>query len=338
MQTGRERTLKAIEFNHPDKIPFCNTINHDNPFNTELDEWIKTMARPDIISCGNADPEFLRACKGQDEWGCIWETIGYTMGEVIVNPLHDWSVFETWLSDRRSFGAPERYCVAGRIRQENPNLYIMGGLGFGMMNLINLRGYENFMTDLYLERENLDQLIEYLYSQMHFSVDGYSSAGLDAVILWEDWGLQNTLMISPKMWREVFKKPMAELIQYVHQHHMKYVLHSCGYITEILDDLIDIGVDVLQLDQQKLMGIDVLAQYAGSVCFFNPVDIQLASFNDDLAGIRRYAADMAEKLSTSAGGFMYKTYASPKSCEISRQVIESEVKAFTETNPYHQDL
>ena len=52
-------------------------------------------------------------------------------------------------------------------------------------------------------------------------------------------------------------------------------MHSCGGILDVIEDFVEIGVDVLQIDQQDNMGIDELARrFAGRLCFFCPVDIQ----------------------------------------------------------------
>jgi hypothetical protein len=189
-------------------------------------------------------------------------------------------------------------------------------------------------TDFYLERERLHQLIAYLYACADHVVDQHARAGVDAVIAWEERGLQDMLMISPQLWRSTFKAPMAQTVNRICRSNIKYVLRSCRYILDIIEDLIEIGVDVPQPDQRRIMGIDNLAGNARRACFFNPVNIQFASRNDDLSAIRRYAQEMALNLTTPAGGLMYKTYAQPRACEISYEAIEAECGAFQSVSPY----
>lgn len=334
MQGSRECTRRAIAFEGPDRIPICTTIDHDNEFNTDMDLRMKILADPDILYCFNSDPDFVPEIPGMDQWGCRWKAFGYTMGEVVQNPLVDWEDLDTWLSIPRDYKKPSRYLAARELRKCHPDKYLLGGLGFVMMDLINIRGYERFMTDLLLERERLDRLIDYIYACMDDAIDGYASAGMDAVIAWEDWGLQYTLMISPKLWRDIFLERMARMVDHIHGHGMKYVLHSCGYILDILEDLIKIGVDAIQLDQQRQMGLEALSRYRGRICFFCPVDIQFASNNVDLIGVGQYAKEMVDRLSTENGGFMYKTYAQPKSCEIPFKVLETELRVCRDVNPY----
>jgi hypothetical protein len=333
MQSSRECTLRAIEFRNPDRIPICTTIDHDNEYDAEMDLRMKVLANPDIHYCFHTDPDFVPARPGLDEWGCLWKSFGATMGEVVGNPIGEWEALDGWLAVPRDFKKTSRYLAARNLRNQHPDKFLMGGLGFVMMDLINFRGYENYMTDLLLERESLDRLIDYIYACMDDIIDGYAAAGMDAVIAWEDWGLQKALMISPGLWREIYLERMARMVDRIHGHGMKYVLHSCGYILDIIEDLIAIGVDVLQLDQQRLMGLDALSRFRGRIAFFNPVDIQFASGNKDPSSVERYAREMVDLLSTEEGGFLYKTYSQPRACEIPFEVLESEIRVFGASNP-----
>ena len=96
----------------------------------------------------------------------------------------------------------------------------MGGLGFMMMNIINFRGYSNFMMDLYLEPDNLNHIIDVIYKGAYETINNYASIGLDACISWEDWGLQDRLMMQPDLWRTIFKVRMRKMIDYIHSKGM----------------------------------------------------------------------------------------------------------------------
>ena len=334
MQSSRECTLKAIGFDYPDRIPMCTQVSNLNQYDIEINNAVSAAFPTDIIFTTNWDTGFVPQKQGQDEWGCVWQTIGYTMGEVKEHPLESWSNFDAWKAQIPDFKVKDRYKFAKHVRDNYPDKYVGGGLGL-LMNLIyNLRGMENFFTDLYLEREKLDTLIDLIYETAYDQIDNYAAIGFDGVIAWEDWGLQDRLMMSPELWREVFKAKMKEMVDYIHSKNMNYILHCCGCITDILDDIIDIGVDVLQLDQQMQIGLTTLEEYAGKICFFCPVDIAFASNNNDPKSIWEYCIRMADSLSTDRGGFMYKTYAQPKSVEISLDIILEECNTFKDYNPY----
>lgn len=101
-----------------------------------------------------------------------------------------------------------------------------------------------------------------------------------------------------------------------------------------MEDLIEIGVDVIQQDQQMNMGLDKLSKYKGRICFFNPADIQFTSNNNNTCSIEKYCKEMVDKLADNKGGFMYKMYSQPSSIEIPFKSLEIEINTFYTYNPY----
>lgn len=52
--------------------------------------------------------------------------------------------------------------------------------------------------------------------------------------------------MSPDMWREFFPQFWKPLVEYVHSKGMKFELHSCGYVTPLVGDFVELGMDILQ--------------------------------------------------------------------------------------------
>lgn len=331
---SKERTSRTIEFRYPDQIPICTEIFEENEYNKECSMKIKSSFSSDILMVSNYDIKHYTENGGIDDWGCVWKNLGYTIGEVVGHPLCKWEEFESWKKRIPDYKDERRYKVAKQERKKNFGKFIIGELGLLQANLLNLRGFTNFMTDLYLERNKLNNLIDIIYNAARDSINKYSEIGIDAVIVFEDWGLQDRLMIKPDLWRMIFKEKMSKVVDYTHRKNLKFILHSCGNILDIIDDFIEIGIDVLQIDQQRNMGLDNLAKYAGKICFFCPADIQFMSNNINFESIEKYCSDMISKLSIASGGFMYITYARPKSVGIRCEAIYRECKIFSENNPY----
>ncbi len=83
-------------------------------------------------------------------------------------------------------------------------------------------------------------------------------AEVDAIHIADDWGTQQSLLISPDMWREYFKPCYREYCEMAHRHGKLVLMHSDGYILNILDDLVEIGVDEVnsQLQCMKLADLE----------------------------------------------------------------------------------
>ena len=324
MQSSRERVLRAIEMRDPDRIPMWLTFNRDAN-NAPISEKVREKYESDVILARCGDPNFVPVGEGYHWLGYKYESFGAAMGEVQRPPLEDWGDFDEWKSKLPDFTKEICYEKIKRIRRENPDKFMVGGLFLLMEELINLRGYENYMTDFYDEEDNLNALIDVLYDIATKMVDGYAEAGFDAVMAWEDWGLQDSPMMSYAMWDKFFHAKMKAFVDHIHEKGMKYILHSCGHITYLLDTFEEMGIDALQLDQQKNMGLDVLKKWKGKFCFCCPVDIQhsLGMARDEM---QAYIKEMNESLGGARGGFIYKPYEQPAAINMTPSQLEMEVE------------
>ena len=63
----------------------------------------------------------------------------------------------------------------------------------------------------------------------------------------DDLGTQRGLFFSPEMFRAFLKPRLKKLVELAHSHEVKFLFHSCGAIRPVIEDLIEIGVDILDL-------------------------------------------------------------------------------------------
>lgn len=91
--------------------------------------------------------------------------------------------------------------------------------------------------------------------------------------------------------------------------NMKVIMHSCGYIYDIMKDLVEAGVDVFQLDQLDIIGIKKLSyEFGGKVTFFSPVDVQNILPTGNKKIIQMFASDMINMLGSFNGGLIARDY------------------------------
>ena len=115
---------------------------------------------------------------------------------------------------------------------------------------------DQFFIDLAADRPKalalLDKLVEsHLAGLKRFlpAVDGV----VDIIQMGDDLGTQTALEISPKMYREVFKPRQKILFDFIKKNSgLKVFLHSCGAISAIIPDLIEVGVDIINPVQRAL--------------------------------------------------------------------------------------
>ena len=264
----------------------------------------KDLEQSDIVSyCVETAESFHGDDPNRSEWGFLWERLDDTMGQPKEPVIKDWA-------DLKNYRPPD-----GRDRSRLRSLpaflekyrdkYIVAGFGitgFGILTF--LRGFENTLEDLYLERENLETLADMVFGYEEDVIRRLVETDIDAVAFYDDWGMQFSLMISPALWRDFFKPRYKRQFDIVHAAGKHVYFHSCGYVFDILEDLVEIGADIFNFNQPEVMGLEKLAKFRGRVCFNCPVDLQKVAINADRAAIEAYTRRLVETLGTGSGGFI----------------------------------
>ena len=137
-----------------------------------------------------------------------------------------------------------------------------------------LRTSANLYIDLMENRAGVTALLNKVH-QFNLKVyERWVESEVDAITWNDDWGAQRALLISPKLWRQLFKPIYKDYVDLAHRHGKYAFMHSDGYIADIIPDLIEIGVDALN-SQLFCMNIEELGQrYAGKLTFWGEIDRQ----------------------------------------------------------------
>jgi len=192
-----------------------------------------------------------------------------------------------------------------------------------------LRGLENTWCDIYENPDELRRLIGVLVDMNLYAIERYASEKPDGYMWCDDWGLQDRFMIRPDSWREFWKPAYARVYRAAHDAGMLTFLHSCGHITEVLEDFIEAGLDCIQMDQQENMGLDDLGRtFGGRIAFWCPVDIQSTMARGKPAEICAYCRRLVTTLGRPAGGFLPKWYGDPKGAGHTQGAIDAMCQEF----------
>lgn len=245
-----------------------------------------------------------------DEWGNEWARVDDTSkGEVVQGALPDLDyVGSLPLPD---FSNPAYYTQAATLFGFNEDRWRIGSIhGFTFSVARKMRKLDQYLQDLLLERERIRVLHDRVDELVKVQMLRMREAGADSVMIAEDWGTQTQTLVSPRLWRDEFKPRFRTLCDYAHTIGLTVFMHSCGCVTAIVPDLIEVGIDLFQFDQPMIHGIDTLRRWrdAGKTTFWCPVDIQttLQSKNEQI--IRQAARDMLDQLWRGEGGFIAGYY------------------------------
>ena len=270
----------------------------------------------DILGCGpGPSPAYTprRWQEGEkeyydDEWGNLWVRMvgGSQKGEVHTPVLDHWGKLDGLVLP--DYTGPTRF---DRMRDlfaaetERFRLAHIGGWIFD--NARYLRKMEVYFADMALHPAELKRLHALVTKVYEAKIHGAGRAGADGIMIGEDMGTQQGLLFSPAMWREFFKELYTRLFGLAHDYGMKVLMHSCGCNWEIVDDLLDAGVDCFQFDQPALYDMPALAAKLRErrAALWSPVDIQQVM----PTGSRTLIEAEAERLiALFQGGLILKNY------------------------------
>lgn len=110
-----------------------------------------------------------------------------------------------------------------------------------------LIGFEDALCAFYDDPELVEEFFAAMLEYKKVIVDCVAEHFRPEIMIFDDdYGTSRSTFISPDMWREFFPAFWKPLIEYVHSKGMKFELHSCGYVTPLVGDFVELGMDILQ--------------------------------------------------------------------------------------------
>jgi hypothetical protein len=338
--TSKERVRKAVRFQGPDKVP------HFLPDDKENDLF---WAAPWNVggNPGNVSRKGWTRIEGTDfqehidAWGVVWHRhiTDSGKGEAKVYPIKDITRQEQY--EFPNLNHPGYFDAVGKVVErnnasDNPQ-YILGVAPFASLNegTHNIRGLQNMFMDYYTDPDDLKALIRRLADKQAEGIKKLAETGCDGVMFYDDWGLQDRLMVGPELIEEFFMPFYRASWGLSHSLGMDNWMHSCGYIIDMLPAFADAGLDVAQIDQQENMGLENLAaKVGGKIAFWAPVDIQRTMIDGSIDDIRAYVKKMISTIGSFNGGLVSMAYTTPEDIGHTPEKIAAMCEAFREYGIY----
>ena len=288
MDSRKETVRKAIAMQNPERIPLL---------------FAKSLEKSDIINIPVVH-HFTGPEKNMSEWGFKWVHLEneLLMGQCERPVIERWDDFHKFVApdakDPKRFAhVAEIMTKYGKDRYYKANFTLSG---FAIISL--LRGFTNACEDLYLEPDNINKLADIVFGFENEVILEAAKHGFSAVGLADDWGTQTALFIPPHLWREIFKPRYEKQIALAHHAGLQVYLHSCGYIIDIIEDLIEIGLDIINPGQPDINGVEKMGDcFGGRICFSCPVSYQTTGIIGTNDSIREQITQYKKRLGVGGG-------------------------------------
>jgi hypothetical protein len=278
---ARKLVRKSLEFDGPVRIPRqlwllpwaeARYAEHAAYLRRNFPDDLVTAPRPCMTSVPDLGDRYRKGLF-IDEWGCSFEsTEAGTIGIVREPLIADWSELGR-LREPWPWADLDRDAINAFCRTEDR--FVLGGSWIRPFERLQfIRTMENALVDVLEQRSEFIHLLERIHHYYLVEAEAWVKTDIDALAIMDDWGCQKSLLISPDLWRHLFKPLYRDYAELAHRNGKYVFMHSDGNIIDILDDLIEVGVDAINA-QIFCMGVEALGRrFRGRITFWGEIDRQ----------------------------------------------------------------
>jgi uroporphyrinogen decarboxylase len=305
--TSKERLQLAFDYEEPDRVPMqvsfvpevlqklkskykvkkeSSNLSAGVVSNIDYDIDIYLGHDMLILNVGMGSGYYREFESGKDtyttEWGIRWEKMPYQTKfghgyytEMVGFPLAEDDAIDSYVPPN-----PENEDISfvdDVVKVYGKDYYICGDISCSILEAFRyLRGpkaFEDLLVNKEIAHKIMDMTVDY-----HLKL-GYKLIEKDVDMIWlaNDVGSEHSMLISPEVFREFMKPRLSHMIGEFKKKNkdIKVAWHSDGYILPILDDLVEIGLDVLNPIQPESMDpTHIKKRYGNNLCLWGTVSTQ----------------------------------------------------------------
>ena len=257
--TSRERVINALNFKKVDRpaVQYAyfgpGYYEHGEKLNDLYEKYPgdfdKFIRQPiPVLPAENFDSDGNYHAFSTDDWGANYEYKVYgMMGHAFdfpIKTLKDYTEYKfpplpDYTRSNNSFE-----WVKNQFANTKNDYFVMPGSGASYFERLSyIRGFENFMMDLYEDSAELNNFLDRLTDYFLENILALIKAGAEGIMFGDDYGTQNGLIISKDLFRHAIKPRLKRLTDPIKKAGLHIHFHSCGRVLELFDDFKDIGVN-----------------------------------------------------------------------------------------------
>ncbi len=325
---SKERVLMAINHEEPDKIPI------DSWMAPEISEALVEMLNIDLAKDRFAlvkklGHDMLYAslgiCDGfnsiykddrkkgdnlfEDAFKIKWSRQDQEFGhycEMAEHPLADIQSYDSYqFPDPLKVEKKGLQMFKDLIEKDGREYCILGGVPCTIFEAAwYLRGLEDFLMDLYLNRDFADELMDRCM-RYHLAISKrLVEMGVDIIWWGDDVSNEAGPVMQPDLYRELVKPKYAYMIEEVKKinKNVKIAYHCDGKVEWMLKDLIEIGVDILNPLQPDANDVDMInSKYGDKLTFWGNVDTRNVMSTGNSLDVVREVKSVIDRLGHGGG-------------------------------------
>lgn len=250
----RDRVSAALNFQPPDLVPLeCHPSTAGLHEHGEKLQRLFRQHPHDFGDFSNLpipapDPQFIGSDGTYSElrtdaWGVEWRHLIYGVaGHPERRPLDDWANLTNWQAPTPpSPSGPDFEAAKAGAAAHREKYYLKAGWGGIFETMIGVRRFEDVLMDIALNTKEInilaDMITEYQTEVLRYTL----AVGADGLQMGDDFGTQETLLLSRHSWHRFFAPRYEKLLAPAREAGVDIFFHTCGQVCELLPDLADLG-------------------------------------------------------------------------------------------------
>lgn len=278
--TRRDVVLDALNFRTPRYVPWSWTMTlpcadrfQARYPETDVDAFIDphiTVVAANLGEWEEVRPDCLR-----DPYGVTWDR---TVDKDIGVPC-EWPIRNPEDLERYRWPDPDRPEVYAHIPAQlaaASDRYRQSNIGFSLFERAwTMRGMEALLMDMVERPEFVEDFLDRICDHNLRIMNNLLRFDIDGVFFGDDYGMQQGLIMGAAHWRRFIKPRLARMFA-AGKAAGKYVgMHSCGCVSELFDDLVEIGLNLFNPFQPEVMDVfAMLRKYRGRLAFLGGMSVQ----------------------------------------------------------------
>lgn len=168
----------------------------------------------------------------------------------------------------------------------------------------HMRGLENLLCDMVTDCESVERLYDRVYAHEAARAERCAAAGVDCIMVVGDIAMEDRLLFRPELFRRLDVPRLRELIRRARAARPNVLMfyHSDGDISAVMDDLIDVGFDIINPIQPECMNPEeVKARWGDRITLWGTISVRTTLPRGTPASVRAVVRERIERCGRDGG-------------------------------------
>ncbi len=302
------REIVFEQIHHHETAPVPYTLAFEQEIKIRLDEhyggesWREKIV-PYIARCGSvitSGNETIDDTHYRDAFGTVWRTD--ELPAVVVERGLKAPSFEGYdFPSIETFLDPDLKTEVKKRVAESPDAFTIVSAELCLWESWYVRGFEDTLMDCVIEEDFYTELLDRMTELCLAWIKECADIPASGIMMGDDWGDQRGVLIGPERWRQFYKPRYARIFKAIHDQGKVALMHCCGSVASIMDDIVEIGLDVIESVQPEAAGMnpyELKREWGDKITFWGCLGSQstipFATPTELREEIRRLRSDMSK--------------------------------------------